>query len=188
MGLKIALDAGHGWENRQSNSYDSGAVGGGIHEADIALAWALTGKWVLENAGIPVFLTRDSDTDSAPLGSRDELAKAAGCTHFLSLHCNAAGATVRGTETIYRDQGDMKFAAMVQAAALDALGTRDRKIKQESSIIRDDRPLRLSVLDFQGAACLFEIAFISNNADRLLMLSRANRIRFFERLVAYLSV
>ncbi len=185
--MRIALDAGHGWENRNANSYDSGAVGGGIHEADIALAWALTGKWVLEREGIETFLTRDSDTDSAPLGSRDELAKAAGCTHYLSLHCNAAGASVRGTETIYRDQADMKFAAMVQAAALDALGTRDRKIKQESSIIRDNRPLRLSVLDFKGAACLLEIGFISNASDRALMLSRANRIKFFERLLAYLN-
>jgi N-acetylmuramoyl-L-alanine amidase len=44
MSLKIALDAGHGYENRQQGSYDSGAVGGGIQEADIALQWALTGK------------------------------------------------------------------------------------------------------------------------------------------------
>jgi N-acetylmuramoyl-L-alanine amidase len=182
--MKLCIDAGHGYENRNRESYDSGAVGGGLQEADIALQWALTGKWVLEKLGIPVWLTRDSDTDSAPLGTRDEHAKANGCTHYLSLHCNAAGATVRGTETIYRHADDKRFADIVQTCAVQIIQSKDRGIKQESSIIRNDRPLRLSVLDFNGAACLLELAFISNKADRARLVSRDVRLAFWQRLAA----
>lgn len=180
--MKICLDAGHGLGNRDQRSYDPGAVGGGIQEADIALQWALTGKWVLAKYDIATYLTRESDIDASYLGTRDELAKAAGCTHYLSLHCNAANMFVRGTETIYRDTDDLILARLVQSAAVATVGSKNRGVKQESSITRDGKPLRLSVLDFRGPVALLEVAFISNSADRVQMMSRDVRVGFFNHL------
>jgi N-acetylmuramoyl-L-alanine amidase len=182
LGMKVCLDAGHGFGNAIYGKFDPGAVGGGITEESIALQWALTGKWVFERMGIPVFLTRTSDEDANPVGGRDDQARAAGCTHFLSLHCNAAGFLTRGTETIYRDSNDKRFAELVQAAAMKAVKSRDRGVKQESSIIRNGKPLRLSVMDFAPPAALLEIGFITNTLDRRIMLSRSVRIAYFEML------
>ncbi len=45
--MKICLDSGHGHGNRKIGVYDPGAVAAGIAEADIALQWALSGRWIL---------------------------------------------------------------------------------------------------------------------------------------------
>jgi N-acetylmuramoyl-L-alanine amidase len=186
--FKLAADAGHGWENRDDNTYDPGAIGGGIAEADIALAFAITGNWLLERAGIPVFLTRADDRDSTPVSTRDDQARRASCTHFLSLHCNASvDANAHGTETLYRDARDLEWARLIHGAALEALGLRDRGLKQERSIIRDGKPLRLAVLDFAPPACLLELGFISNAADRAVMLQRDTRIRFWNAVINALN-
>ncbi|NJK44312.1 MAG: N-acetylmuramoyl-L-alanine amidase [Pleurocapsa sp. SU_196_0] len=186
--FKLCDDAGHGFENRNENSYDPGACSGGAEEADIALAFALTGKWMFERAGLLIFLTRNDDRDSTPVGLRDDQARRAGCSHFLSIHCNSsASETATGTETLYRDARDLEWARIVHAAALEALGLRDRGLKQESSIIRDGKPLRLAVLDFAPPACLLELGFISNAADRAVMLQRDTRIRFWNAVITTLK-
>lgn len=163
--------------NRADGIYDPGAVGGGVAEADIALAFALTIKHVFHNAGIEVYLTRDDSSDVTPVGKRDNKATAAGCTHFLSLHCNAGPIGATGTETFYRD--DLKFASRVQSAALRALGLRDRGVKKETA----SQHKRLAVLDFAGDACLLELGFISNPADRKLLGSRDVRVSLATQLL-----
>ncbi|NJK44619.1 MAG: N-acetylmuramoyl-L-alanine amidase [Pleurocapsa sp. SU_196_0] len=180
--MKIALDPGHGNQN-VSDEYDPGAVGGGLEEADIALAWAITGKWVLNQMGIDVWLTRDDDSDPTPLMSRDERAEAQGCTHYISLHCNAAGLTATGTEVFYRDAADKRWAGLVLGAAVGALKLRNRGLKTEDQSPRD----RLHVLDFRGSACLLELGFISSPWDRPRLVNRTNRIAFWDRLAAQLQ-
>lgn len=178
--IKLAIDAGHGADNRKKGQYDPGAIGGGLEEADIALAWALTLKAVCVEAGVEFFLTRDDDRDSNPVGQRDDKAERAGCTHFLSLHCNAGGGV--GTETYFRDQRDMALARTVQACAVTALGSKSRGIKSEA---QSQHP-RLAVFDFDGPAALLEIGFIDNENDRYRMTSRANRLSFARRLIGEL--
>lgn len=167
---KLCIDPGHGFGNRAVGSYDPGAVAGGASEADIVLAFALTIKHVFREAGIEVFLTRDDASDVTPVGQRDNKAKAAGCTHFLSLHCNAGTAGATGTETFFRD--DSKWAKTVQSVAIRALGLRDRGVKNESASQHN----RLAVMDFDGEACLLEIGFITNVNDRRLMQLRDSRV------------
>gem|GEM_PF-4148245 len=108
--------------NIVSGRFDPGASGGGLTEADIVLQWALTGKWVADQLGIAVFLTRDDDRDEDPVAKRDDLAKANGCTHFLSLHCNSASAVARGVETFYRDAADKVLAQKAQDSLLKVFG------------------------------------------------------------------
>ena len=93
MAIKLCIDPGHGYSNRVPGRYDPGATSAGVTEADIVLQWALTLKWVCGKRGVQVFLTRDDDRDPTPVGSRDNKAEAAGCTHFISLHCNSGGGT-----------------------------------------------------------------------------------------------
>lgn len=177
--MKIAVDAGHGGSNSLPGKYDPGAVAGGLAEADIALQWALTGKFMLTRAGLGVWLTRDDDQDAAPLAQRDERARAAGCTHYLSIHCNAGSWGANGTETFYRDGVDKAWAEVVQRAALKALGLRNRGVKHESLSPRHS----LSVMDFVGPAALLELGFITSLGDRRRMVDRNVRVAFWAELI-----
>lgn len=182
--MKLCIDPGHGFANRRPGVYDPGAMSFGHAEADIALQWALTGKWVLTRGGIAVWLTRDDDSDPDPVGTRDDRAEAAGCTHFLSLHCNAADTgLIHGTETFYRDEADRKWAKFVQNAALAALGGHDRGVKPEG----DSQHNRLAVFDFDGPCALLELGFITNPMDRQQMLLRTNRVKFWQLVLAELT-
>lgn len=176
--MKLCIDAGHGHSNRRSGLYDPGAVHGSDSEAAIVLQWALTGRWVAKERGISVYLTRDDDSDPTPVGSRDDKAEAADCTHFLSLHCNAATGTATGTETYYRDSRDKAFAELVQTAALKALDLRDRGLKNEAH----SQHSRLAVFDFDGPAALLELGFIDNLKDCTAMKDRECRIEFWNAL------
>ena len=169
--------------NRDMDSYDPGAGGGGLWEADIALQWALSGRWVLNNQGIATFLTRDDDRDVTPVALRDDQAAAARCSHFISIHCNAASPNAHGTETFYRDANDRPWALNVQQAALKSMGLRDRGIKLESQ----SQHARLAVLNFAPPACLLELGFITNKHDRAMMVTRECRIAFWEAIAEALS-
>lgn len=167
--------------NRQPGVYDPGATAAGFTEADIALSWALTLKWVCQQNGIEVYLTRDDDRDPDPVGKRDDKAEAAGCTHFLSLHCNSGGGT--GTEAFYRDGKDKAFAEKVLQANLNAMGTKNRGLKTEGQ----SQHSRLAVFDFGGPCCLLEIGFIDSTAEREKMLTRDVRLKFAQNLVRSLK-
>lgn len=161
--MKLAIDPGHGASNRRPGLYDPGALVLGAAEADVVLVLGLTLRWVMRQRGHDVWMSRDDDSDPDPVGSRDDRAEAAGCDAFLSLHCNSADTPIAsGTETYFRDAADKALATRVQAATVRALGTRDRGLKREA----DSQHTRLAVLDFEGPACLLELAFLSNAPDR----------------------
>jgi N-acetylmuramoyl-L-alanine amidase len=176
--MKICLDAGHGMGNRTPGVYDPGATHRGIQEADIALTWALTGKFILPSFGIQTFLTRDDAQDSTPVGRRDDMAKANNCTHLLSIHCNAYNGSASGVEVFYRDGIDLVFATKVLDALVLATGLPNRGLKKEA----DSQHSRLAVLDFVPPACLMEIGFIDNDHDRQIMQDRDVRIKFWQAL------
>ena len=181
--MRIALDAGHGNKNRGSG-YDPGAVAGGVAEADVALAWAISGRWILTREfGIEVFLTRDDDSDPTPVGTRDDKAEAAGADLFLSIHANAASPNVSGCETYYRDGADKTFAKVVQACLLSAMGIKDRGVKSESVSQHGS----LAVFGFDGPAALAEVGFITNPTDRARMQERDRRVAFWRSLGAALK-
>lgn len=165
--------------NRKPGVYDSGAVALDWTEAQIALEWALTLKHVLVLNGFEVFLTRGDKADPNPVGSRAKEAEKAGCTHFISIHCNASNGRGTGTETYYRDAVDEAFGGLVQDAAVKSLGLKDRGLKSE----KDSRHNRLAIFDFKGPACLLELGFIDHAVDRGRMLTRSVRIDFAERMV-----
>ena len=88
--MKIILDAGHG----QGSAHNRGSVIG--NEGDNNYAFSLVLKKELEKYGIQVGLTRLNPAQDPSLNARG--AMAAGYDMFISLHSNAATASVRGTE------------------------------------------------------------------------------------------
>lgn len=181
--MKICFDAGHGMGNRTPNVFDPGAESSGVKESDIALDWALTGKFIFEREGLDWFLTRRDNKTNTPVGKRDDLATANNCTHFLSIHCNASNGQASGIEVFYRDQDDKIFAQVVIDCLFRATGLKSRGLKLES----DSQHSRLAVLDFKGRTCLMEIGFIDNINDRTRITMKETRIKFFELLAEALS-
>lgn len=181
--MLICIDPGHGLGNRAEGVYDPGAVSAGVQEADVALAWALTLRHELLQAGISNVMTRRTPESEAYVGRRARFAQMAKATHFLSLHCNASlNPLARGTETLVRGE-PTDFAENVHLAALSAMGSKDRGVKDESKSQRG----RLAVLGAPNP-CLLEIGFITNPSDRRLMLNRDVRILFARALIHRLQL
>lgn len=154
-GLKVAVDSGHGQNNRSAGVYDSGATHGSLEEADVALIWSKALVQAFRTLGISNFETRPDRSSSAPVGHRAAMANRAGCTHFISIHVNDAdNPAAHGTETLYRD--DPAFANKIHDAVMAGLQLTNRGIKPR---------LDLAVLNFSGQACLIELGFIKNASD-----------------------
>jgi N-acetylmuramoyl-L-alanine amidase len=179
--MKIAIDPGHGLASRNEGVFDPGAVasaaGKTFKEAEIVMEYSLTLKQLLVDKGIAVHLTRDSNTDPAPLSGRTAAATAAGCTHLVSIHLNSFGdPAAEGLEVLYRnDVKDKPLAKELQQKLLGVTGFKDRGVKD-----RDD----LAILKFNaGPAVLIELGFISHTEDRSFVIVKENRIKVCEAIV-----
>jgi N-acetylmuramoyl-L-alanine amidase len=182
--LKIWIDPGHGFGNRNPNQFDPGAVTKDHTEAEIVLMWGLAGRWVLNTEfGIDTFLTRDDDSDYAFVGTRAAQAMAANCDYGISLHMNAAGVGATGTEVFYRDAADKRFSNLVLNAAIKALGLNARGVKSEGQ----SQHQSLAVMDFKPPMALLELGFITNPTDLKQCLDRNNRIEFWRFIGAALT-
>lgn len=89
---------------------------------------------------------------------------------MISLHCNAADGKANGTETFYRGEAHRPMAQRINDAVVDALETRDRGVKTESS----SQHARLAVMAFQPCF-LIELGFIDHPGDRAKMLDATLR-------------
>lgn len=164
--IKVCIDPGHGMGNRTPGVYDPGCQHAGLDEAHVAMEWGIVLADSLSAVGIPHFLTRVRGSgNNLPVSARDNLAKAQGCTHFISIHVNDADSPqANGTETLYRDDKD--FAVLLHHCLIQGLGLRDRGVK-----FRND----LAVLAFGDNAALLELGFIQPPGDRAAFLDPARR-------------
>lgn len=159
--MRVTVDAGHG-------GYDPGAVGpNGLQEKDVTLVVSKLLATKLQQAGIEVILTRDSD--QTPWGPNDDLqtrcriANEWGADLFVSVHCNsAANPAACGTETYAYKPGGQgeRFARAVQDELIRALGLTDRGVKYANYYV-----LRYTNMP----AILVELAFISNPIEERLL-------------------
>jgi N-acetylmuramoyl-L-alanine amidase len=178
--MKFCVDPGHGMSNRQMGIFDSGAVhvenGFLFREADIALRYGLALKDTFRARGIDVFMTRDDDSDHAPVGKRAAMAKTAGCQALISLHLNDVDDdTANGIEVLFRDESDKALAQKLQTALVKVTKLRDRRIKQRTD---------LAVLKFAGVAVLVELGFIGNDGDRARLLDAQVREAVVQSIAA----
>lgn len=166
--------------NRQLGIFDSGAVhvenGFLFREADIALRYGLALKDTFRAQGIDVFMTRDDETDHAPVGKRATMAKSAGCEALISIHLNDIDDDrANGVEVLFRDDADKALAQKLQTALIAVTKLRDRTIKQRTD---------LAVLKFQGVAVLVELGFIANDRDRARLLDAQVREAVVQSIAA----
>lgn len=113
-GLKVAVDPGHGGDDRGAKGQK------GLKEKTVALELAVALKETLQEAGFDVILTREEDV-LVPVWDRARIANEAGADLFISLHLNAAKArAAKGSEVFFLSQeaGDADAA---EVAALENL-------------------------------------------------------------------
>ena len=105
----IVIDPGHG-------GIDTGASNGNYHESKYTLDYSLTLKEVLEEAGLKVKLTRESDVkiDHYGAGSRTGIPYEAKAKLMLSIHLNSSNSKkVHGTEIYRAYEANDNFAKLL---------------------------------------------------------------------------
>ncbi len=161
-GMLIVIDPGHNY-----NTVDTGAVGNGLREQDITFLIADKLKPMLERNGFEVIMTRNSlrsnvstESVSASLSKRAEIANKNGADLFVSIHCNAGGGT--GTETYYcTGSGEGKvFAGFIQNGVLEEVGLRNRGVKSAKYAVLTKTNM---------TAALVETAFIDTENDAMYL-------------------
>lgn len=148
--LVVCLDPGHGGS-------DSGASYGSLIEKNINLQTSLYTKERLEQYGVPVYMTRSSDT-YVGLESRTEYAKSKGCNLFVSQHMNSGGGS--GTEVYYSitQYGRKDLAAKISSKVSSSLGIGNRGARTRTgdngdyySVIRTSAAKGIPGLIVEGA-------------------------------------
>ncbi|QIR41371.1 N-acetylmuramoyl-L-alanine amidase [Tolypothrix sp. PCC 7910] len=123
--MVVLIDPGHGGK-------DSGAIGiGGVREKDIILPIGSRVAEILQQNGVQVIMSRNSDY-FVSLEGRVVMAARARADVFVSIHANSAGAgrpDVNGLETYYYDSG-LSLARIVHSNILQSLNVRDRGVRR----------------------------------------------------------
>ena len=149
--IKLFLDAGHGGR-------DPGAVGNGMHEADINFDVCIRLADILRPNGFDIMLSRPT-IDVTPRHPRDGgqtinaraiMSNEWGADYFISIHVNAAGGT--GAESFFWGANARKFSQTILDKYCKLMGLRNR---------RNEMTDRWGVIRMTNCpAILFELAFI----------------------------
>ncbi|MBF2020227.1 MAG: N-acetylmuramoyl-L-alanine amidase [Hydrococcus sp. C42_A2020_068] len=123
-GTLVVIDPGHGGK-------DPGAIGiGGLRETDVVLSISKDVAQFLEQQGVRVLMTRNSDY-FVSLQGRAEMANRARGTIFVSIHANALGGNrsdVNGLEVYYF--GDRTLAQAIHSSILRTVNVSDRGVRR----------------------------------------------------------
>jgi N-acetylmuramoyl-L-alanine amidase len=103
MGIKVAIDCGHGYDSSLA-TFDVGATGNGVKEVDLNHRTGLGVKEALEKLGATVDVYY-YDNPNLKLNLRQKGGKAAGHDCFVSIHHNAFNLKAQGFETLVLNQG-----------------------------------------------------------------------------------
>ncbi|OMP68273.1 N-acetylmuramoyl-L-alanine amidase [Domibacillus epiphyticus] len=156
--MKIAIDAGHGWNTPGKRSPD------GMREYEFNRETAL----FLRNELAADILFVHHDSRDVPLSERVKKANEADADLFVSIHANAFGegwTSAHGIETyVYtsRPPKAMKIAQSVQKELISATGRRDRGVKTADFYV-----LRKTKMP----AILIEAGFMTNREEAALLQS-----------------
>lgn len=151
----VVLDAGHGGAN-------PGAVYNGRQEKDDALALALAVGRILEQNGVQVYYTRDSDIYESPYQKAME-GNAVNADYFVSLHRNSSPYPNQytGVETlVYNRYGEAARLADNINTRLEAVGFENQGVNERQNLVVLNRT--------QMPAVLVEAGFINTDADNRL--------------------
>lgn len=180
--LHVCVDAGHGGN-------DPGAQGrDGTQEKTITLDVADRLRKLLTSQGARVTMTRSTD-DYISLSGRVDIANAAGCDLFVSVHINALAdheakhLDKRGTQTYYYSDTSKDFARVMLEEMRPVMGLGDRGMFQRKFYV-----IRYTKMP----AVLLELAFITQPDDLAVLQTaefRENSARgAFNGIVAYTGI
>ena len=171
-GLVIAVDAGHGGENR-------GALGAtGVLEKDMTISMARHVETILTSKGALVALTRTENNVPTMLDRIDKIIHS-NARLLVSIHCNSAGdasdpLALRGVSTYYRPIGFNPLADILYDKML-SLG-----LKPFGEVGSFNFTLNSLT---QLPNVLVETAFLSNPEDEMLLLDDGFRNKVAEQIV-----
>ena len=159
----VVLDAGHGGEN-------PGAIYNGRREKDDTLALTLEVGRILQENGVDVYFTRDTDVFETPLQKAQE-ANRTGADYFVSIHRNSSPIPNQytGIETlVYNQYSDAARLADNINQQLEAVGFENQGVNERQNLVVLNRT--------QMPAVLVEAGFINTDADNALFDERFNDI------------
>ena len=159
--MKIFINPGHCIDT------DSGAVGYGLVEAEVAADIAQLVADYLQNAGYEVKIFQYDG-----LAEIVDVANYWAPDLFVSIHCNAHDGFAKGTESFYFSSTGKILATAIQNQIVCSLDTFDRGVKSANFFV-----LKYT----KCPAVLIETAFIDNFDDNNLL---ANRQDDFARAIA----
>ena len=143
----VVLDPGHGGK-------DNGARWYGVSEKTLNLDVAKRVEILLKKRGIPVVMTRRTDT-YVSLGYRAQIANRHAGAVFVSIHFNAhSNRSIKGIETFYISSKGRKLAQSMQKRLAGRINTNDRGSKKHHYAV---------LTKTRGVAALVECGFISNH-------------------------
>lgn len=154
--VRIFLDAGHG-------GTDSGAIGNGLHEADIVLKIVLKIRDYLKAnyEDIEIMLSRESD-DAVTLYTRTNQANKWGADAYVSVHVNSATASATGFETFIHPITGANTKALQNMMHAEIL----EQIKRDNIVDRGKKQANFHVLrETDMSAILTENLFINSSSD-----------------------
>ncbi|WP_139653429.1 cell wall-binding repeat-containing protein [Raoultibacter phocaeensis] len=164
-GLKVYIDAGHGWNSSNNGVMDYGATGNGLTEWELTKDLAdRVGKKLKNEYGMDVYVNNTGGWYKL----RQTDAYNRGCDLFVSIHFNASCGS--GTESyIHSYRADWKSAdlqAKVHPSLVKAMGLRDRgTMDAEFAVCGGELP-----------AVLLEVCFIDNASDIRTYLGRKDAV------------
>ncbi len=146
----VVIDPGHGGK-------DPGAIGiGGLRESDVILPISLEVARILEQQGVQVMLTRNSDF-FVSLEGRTDMANRANADLFVSIHANSMGMgrpDVNGLEVYYF--GDRRLSDVIHRNIVRSVNMRDRGVRRARFYV-----LRTSKMP----STLVEVGFVTGAED-----------------------
>jgi len=170
--MRLAIDLGHGQDNRTIGVFDPGACADGLREYDLIRDYGYEVADRMRTAGADVLMI-----DSGYVAARDNRAAAWGATHYLAIHFDSFGATASGTG-VFINRGDPygvgDEAAMLGQAVADALRLGWRGVREKD----------FYVLGGRQPDMLLETCFMSNRSDVLLY--REHRAAVVDAVVGFL--
>jgi len=150
--LTVTIDPGHGGR-------DPGAVGiGGMEEEDIVLDVSQQVARILEQQGVQVVMTRNSDVE-VDLEPRVQIAERANATVFVSIHANALSMSrpdVNGIETFYASAEGARLGRVIHDNMVPVSGMRDRGLKSARFYV---------IRNTSMPAVLLELGFVTGAED-----------------------
>ena len=164
--MKIFINPGHTPQSDidAERDWDIGACGYGLQENIVCKSVGDLIEKECANYNIEVA----GNFQSMNLYEITDRANATDADIFISIHCNAANGTARGTETFYCQGSSTgrKIAEYVQHNLISAMGTSDRGVKDDTQTQHG----RIHVLRCSDMpAILVELAFIDNPNDAELL-------------------